>query len=744
MSSEEVLRESERSALEKTSGKEYVVHVDGKVKKQKVKGKGKIKSFGAVGFITLMLGIIAIVFSSGNLIPSAISERLIEETDVQYADAVESKKLVFQQALYSGSIPDNTAEVLKNKGVLVGYETEEGFKETNEADRELSLKMNDEVISAGEFVDKVSDDAKLYSAFTDATYGRAAYYYDESAERVFDELGTSRNNYTSESDFNEVMREMVGEGSEITVSSVGLTEKERVLEDGRKEKYEEYILGGSANSDEAGSFIESVRLQNRASNATDAALNSADALKVADTMTKEEKSSLFFLTFMENISKMKAGDGAESKINEAMNYLYEKAETEVVDVKTGEVKKVTGSALESPSLYAVLTGEKVSTESTESYSSDRILKTVENKVSKLATSETISGTIGSSKGSKFKSAIGRFIANGVETASEAVLDAVTPTVSSSLINNSYDTIKGIRAGEMIVEGAVNVGKKLAKSSGSTAGDLNATLSYFKLTNEVLAMDRKVDKMNRSPFDITSRNTFLGSVVYKLAILSVKSRSSLIFGKISNLFGTAIKSLSPVVFADDEEGYLTTFGDCPTLGSVGAVGSAICSEISTFDTTTLNDTFNNVNFIKFVEANTELDYSGTRKIKQGSDLAKFVLYNNERTVPVGVMDGGILDSVRSNSSSNSFISDILKMVKNLVGASESEKRAASGATFINSGSNPDWETYKYAQRYVSLARATSALRQYAKDETSYQNIPFFEGQENPVIAFLEEYSTLANR
>ena len=64
--------------------------------------------------------------------------------------------------------------------------------------------------------------------------------------------------------------------------------------------------------------------------------------------------------------------------------------------------------------------------------------------------------------------------------------------------------------------------------------------------------------------------------------------------------------------------------------------------------------------------------------------------------------------------------------------------------MNSGDNADWEFYKYAQRYVSLARAASTLRQFDGDKTSYVNLKFFEGTENPVMAFLHEYRSLANK
>ena len=84
-----------------------------------------------------------------------------------------------------------------------------------------------------------------------------------------------------------------------------------------------------------------------------------------------------------------------------------------------------------------------------------------------------------------------------------------------------------------------------------------------------------------------------------------------------------------------------------------------------------------------------------------------------------------------------------MIRNFMGASDNNKRIASGAAYVNSASNPDWQVYKYAQRYVSLARATESLRQYADDSTAYNNILFFEGERNPVIAFTEEYYAMIN-
>ena len=743
MSAEEILRLSESAALKNN---QIISHVNGKKSKNSL-GK-KIKSLGAVGFITAILVVFLVLFGSGNLIPSAISERLIEETDVQYADAVQSKILVFQQALYAGDIPANTAERLKKKNVLVGYIDGNGdFVEDNDSGISSVLKMNDKIITADNFVTEVSNNVVLYDAFNEATYSRAAYYYDDAAKEVFKKIGTTRNNYTGNSDFDRVMKSLIGEGSDIDVNNASLVEKTKVNEKtGAEEIYYEYDLDGNAaksSSDVAG-FINEVGEKNLAKTSAEATLNAADTLKVADTISKEQRSSLFFLVFMENISKMKAGEGNESKINEAMNYLYQSAESEVVDVKTGEVVRTYGTPLDSPSLYAILSGEKIDANKVENYSSDRVLKTVESQLGVANGGATTNETIASTS-SKVKGSIGRLISNGVEKASSAILDLVAPTMSKSLVDNSYETIKGVNAGEFLVEGAVNVGKELAKASGGTPGDAAAVVAYSRLNQNIIAMDAAADRMNRSPFDITSKNTFLGSIIYNFGVnLRLSSDSTL--SRVGSFMATTAKAISSLTlssYADSVDGYLSVFGDCETYGRIGVVGSAGCSEIATFDVTTLNNPYGDAEFIKFVEENTTLNESGVRTINNDSILAGFIKNNDNRTTPLGVMDGGILDSLNQNSDSVPFISDILGMIKKFISSSDEEKRIASGAAFVNSSNNPDWQKYKYAQRYVSLARATDALRQYSGDATAYNNILYFEGNENPVIAFLNDYYALNN-
>ena len=89
--SSNMLLASERSAI---SGKPFKANVKGKRSKN---GRKKKKSLGALASIIIVVFLAGFFFVPAYMIPSMIMERLIEEFDIQWADAVESKIIVFKE-----------------------------------------------------------------------------------------------------------------------------------------------------------------------------------------------------------------------------------------------------------------------------------------------------------------------------------------------------------------------------------------------------------------------------------------------------------------------------------------------------------------------------------------------------------------------------------------------------------------------------------------------------------------------
>lgn len=629
------------------------------------KSKFSFKKTGALILILFLLAVGGIVafFAAGNLIPDAISTLLTEATDVQCADGALSKAAVINQALKDGTLSQSAADELMKNNV----------------------------------------------------YTCVDYHYDEAATKALSYYGTNLNNFTATSDFNSVLDNALGQGSDVSITSTSKTTN--------KDNEVEYIASPAASSSTltAEALINTVRENTLAENSTTAGLDVASKLNTADAAVTERRSGTFFLYIMENISKMKAGDGNESKINDVMNFLTASSTTEVVDVKTGTPTKTTGTPLESPSLSAILSGESFSLNDTINYSSDRILLTTKNQLGNadLDSSSSLQQTL-ASFGSKAKGFITNFLKGGATTVESTVVAPLIPTVSSSLIKNDFtSTIKGITAGEMLVSGATNVGARLAiNGSGAAASDAASALAYQKLNSEIIAKEAKLAG--------SFRYTFFGSIFYQL--LPIFTNFSFNFSR-----------LFPSASANSISTYLSNFGTCDRHSSIGAVGSDKCSTVAAFDTSTATDPWNDSGFVDFMNKNTHLDENGNRVVNQLSTLAEYILFNDERESPLGVPDANILIALKESSGSLSFITDFLSSAELLETATDKERAIATGAAFTYSASNPYWDEYKYAQRYVSLARATAALKQFSPENSvALNNLQFFEGSENPVIAFTNSY------
>ncbi len=875
---EEDLRDGESKALESsqanfTNG--HTTNVTGAIAAGAKSGKLKSVSIKTFGVVVAVIALV-VLFATPIYAIDAISTRLIEETDVQYADSVQNKALVFQNALENGEIPENTFERLEQEGVEVGYMDGDTFVasrfgQTVVADLDsaitysdakksaLSLKLDDgTVIPASQFYKEVNSNVKLYNAFNNSTYSRAAYYYDEEAQRVFREIGTNRNNFGNEKSLEEIMDNIMGTGHNFGLGSqtwhyMPHWELADIRDPGSAYIESWYEVKDSFNCQGASSNVQIARWNNykttwhgvydddgnlidyyytiedvayaddnygcittesdkfirtmAQSNMNDTGdfpqsnLNTIDTLKVSDTVTKEKRSMLLYAGIAESFSRTKAGYGSTggdtnsilaavatigatagggADVNDIMNWLYESTTTVSYD-EYGNPVYSTGSALESPSLYAVLTGEKLDVNEIKNYSSDRIATIYEknagtSEIGKYTVSRTLSETtkLGTSRvgrcaeqsnakcideaaSAPMEDATPIYNLEKDESASKnynngsssASVSKVEPVIKDSLYENSFSTINGIKAGEMLVEGAVNVGYALAKASGMSDGTEQKVNEYLAMTSDVLAMDAAADRLNRSPLDITSKNTFLGSIVYKFAISTMKSGSLLNkIASTSRVLASAAKTLLPSASAadDEEDLYLAAYGNCETKGYIGATGTGTCATIGVSDTSTYENAYSNMQ--SWLSDNVECNGDNCSP-KKDSSLEMYIKYHEMNHTPSGITDGEVLKAIESANEGGSIFSrawralkGLLRNISSLFGIDSVLKNKgyevppeATGESFVVGGE--EWEKYKYAQRYIGLARAAETLRQYDGDETAYNFSGF--GLGNPIARYINEHS-----
>ena len=121
----------------------------------------------------------------------------------------------------------------------------------------------------------------------------------------------------------------------------------------------------------------------------------------------------------------------------------------------------------------------------------------------------------------------------------------------------------------------------------------------------------------------------------------------------------------------------------------------------------------------------IDYvDGKEVIREGSPLADFITYWTGRYSMPGIYDANIASACEENRTGKI---PILSSIASMFSSSTSEycKSVADGSRYINSDSNPNWETEKYHQLYVLNNRVK-------------ENLGFYKNKTNPLTAFRENY------
>lgn len=484
----------------------------------------------------------------------------------------------------------------------------------------------------------------------------------------------------------------------------------------------------------------------------------------------------YFMGLGENPSKTKYGAGNESNINSMLNFMvtnvddaeyedYNKvsvsgniqsAESDGEYIKVG-TSKVSGSPIEANGMRKLLTGEQVNTKMANNFSLERNLVILGgtgavsaayfkacNRVLQATAVASLAVTFLSGGISTFASyAMGTVISVALNAGFSLALGFMIPSIARAFYSNIFETTKGVPAGEIVARGASAANTRLGRTHSSLApSSEEALLAFAEVNQEVIALDAEVDRHNHSPFDITSRNTFLGSIAYKFGTTS----STSVIGKIKNLMSTTSSSIGQAIghsaFADVSyqkfgqvyNDYMLTFGDCPILESIGAKGDMYCNPITVSDVSTLNIEPDDPDYVDAIASQTNCKGNGDCEIIKDSDLAKYIKYCDDRDTPFGAVDSSILTSLTKGAG---FIMDLLGSLPvfsdlvDIYTASQDDQNLdwATGQKCVNGSSNPDWSTFKYYQRYVEDQRLLEQMG-------TYKNGAMADSGKSPVTAFRE--------
>ncbi|MBR2641434.1 hypothetical protein IKD49_03255 [Candidatus Saccharibacteria bacterium] len=307
----------------------------------------------------------------------------------------------------------------------------------------------------------------------------------------------------------------------------------------------------------------------------------------------------------------------------------------------------------------------------------------------------------------------------------AIIKTVLPMVSNMLTRDLITDIGGEDLGNALTSGANMYLGTTHRANGGSLANRQKYTEFAVAQKQVMAEYAKAERLARSPFDITSKYTFMGSILNQF--MTFARADSNLMGTLSassSVVSSSVVSLLPSAVALEVEGDFPYTDEewernCPYLASIGAVGDAYCNPYAVTDMSTMGnnpaDVINHLND-EFLDG-TEQDENV--KIREDSDLANYILYCDNRNSSFGIADQNVVSRVQDfadvrtdndefNNVANSAIGaipavgDIIDVVNNskvLTYTGYISGESCVAGNDVQNLNAPNWEKAKYYQRFI---------------------------------------------
>ena len=741
---------------------------------QQSKGRGRLLK--KVAPLTMIVGVLfgggAFFYGAQSLLAPHLSALYTNATDLQFTSYHMRNSRLMSYLLngggqvkisgfttkYSYFSPYLKSRLAKN-GIEVGHLNSSGAFESGQIGGKTVLKFEDKIIDAGSFQSEFVNNANFRDSYYQAKRGRIAGFFDDSADYyyrdkgatrdIFDQFKSTGDNEVDTENFETTVSNRVT-GSDASVNTVRRETDEETGEEHIRENGEDIDttrISGDTPESKARAMVNNIAGKvSTIGVPVCSALSIANIAAVTVAAYQIYHSIAYFLSLMEPISKMMSGEGDASAINETLNFMTTSTTSEVNYVDsdgTQQTKTVTGSVLESSGSKLVM-GNTLSPQSeVEPYSFDNITKAATAiAISTGVTNTACAGVMAASAivslassaipGGKLATFIVGAVAQTIggiimTVAVAAIINAIIPYVAKIFASNIFETYTGIPAGELFSQGAATANFNLAtQGSALMPSDKEAVKTQNRNTTLALAEEAEIDRLHRSPFDATSPNTFLGSLLSNFTYLSYSNSAVSSFSGFISVVGGSIRKLTSVSAADEELTYISNNRECTFLE--GATCDMYGLPIPTSDYSTIDVDPDDPAYIAAIEPN--LDENGD--IIDNSELAKFINFCANRQSPWGVKDANILNALQTDlgvvGNNLPFVNEIVDVIN--AAEDVANEGWATGSICMNSEDNPRWESeFKYYQRYIEDMRILTSM---AGDDE--------QASINPVIAYLEKYES----
>lgn len=509
-----------------------------------------------------------------------------------------SKTYIVADSAVSGTLYYGDEVVGSNNDEYVDAGASDGKTEA-ERISDLAIALN---VGEGSKVVKFSEALKdfniknEYIAATDAYRSGMGAWYSDTANSTTERLGISLNNWKDFENSNDNAR------NEEIVIQTAAEKSANEDNDVKTVSYQDLVNDIAEESSNAGCGFDS------AANAIDGVANAGETFKQVTAGA----------LIMEAIDKTLAGEGAKAPMNAILNLVFKAGGTDTESMHNlfGKTKLnqssndiLSTSAQANLGTNGTVNLNKLSNSDMETAETCMYVGNINNH-----DGEGIIATIGSmfkslggwirERVSSIASFLHKLFDGAVGGATDIIVEVVSPAVSrfDRMKENVYLSGHDNKlVGEAMVSSAELIANEMSKSVTATMpGDTGAVETAYRIQQETIAERAEYERTTKSPFDVTSENTFLGKIAYSLipfatsnTALSLTSTVS----KIGSLLSNAASSLLPTSSAISGTLLQANQGDCAIANSVAAFSNARCHNYQTFNLASIRmlptDIFNKV-------------------------------------------------------------------------------------------------------------------------------------------------------
>lgn len=277
----------------------------------------------------------------------------------------------------------------------------------------------------------------------------------------------------------------------------------------------------------------------------------------------------------------------------------------------------------------------------------------------------------------------------------------------------------------------------AQATGASMGTPTKVAEFNEFKNSVIADRAQYDRDHLSPFDVTSKYTFLGSIVHsmsKFSVLTSATTTPLVksMSSVGSLVADSVQSVLPRAMAAEYNDIADAPGDCWLVNSIDATGDAnLCYEYIISDTNTFSISYDEAkDFLCKKGYLTNCGEDQTPTITEDTGLASYIEYWTMRDTHPGLMDSSISANSHLVNTGSATLDGVISNIP-IIGAV---------LDFADAGFEKEAQPDIFASRYVAGGEYWNEDMENFQTFLEYDNLYEQLGltEHSVLAAYLDDY------